>query len=496
MADLKTTVNELEGDQVELTVEVPAEEVKAQVNKAIKKLSRDVKMPGFRPGKVPRPVLISHFGKEAIHAHALEDALSEWYTAAVEQSGVKPVDKPEIDFEQIEDEDKAYSFKAKVQVMPTAKLGNYTGLEVEKEIVEVNESEVDEEIERLQKRMAKLEPIEGRPAAEGDFTLIDFTGYVDGEPLEGGAGKDYMLELGSGQFIPGFEEQIAGMETGQSKKLKLTFPETYKPEELAGKEAEFDVTVKEIKERMLPEPDDEFAAENSEFETIAELRADIEARILKGRESAAESAFRARVLDKVMEDVELQLPAPLIASRASQIEYEFVYSMEKQGASVKDYLEQSEEQKKVFMQHFYRQAEAVLKQELVLEAIAEAEGLTVTDEDFMEEVTRAAESMGREVDELLEKTREQEHEQDIRDDLLRNKAAKALAEKSVPVMKTSAELKAAAEAEAEAAAAAIVAADEAEAGEESGADAERGGKENEAEVKAEEKEQAKEEAEA
>ncbi|MBI5869446.1 MAG: trigger factor [Actinobacteria bacterium] len=490
MADIKTTVNELEGDQVELTVEVPAEEVKAQVNKAIKKLSRDVKMPGFRPGKVPRPVLISHFGKEAIHAHALEDALSDWYTAAVEQSGVKPVDKPEIDFEQIEDEDKAYSFKAKVQVMPKVILGDYAGLEVEKEIAEVNEGEVDEEIERLQKRMAKLEPIEGRPAADGDFTLIDFTGFIDGEPLEGGAGKDYMLELGSGQFIPGFEEQIAGMETGQSKKLKLTFPDTYKPEELAGKEAEFEVTVKEIKQRLLPEADDEFASENSEFDTIAELRADIEARILKGRESAAESAFRARVLDRVMEDLELELPQPLIASRASQIEYEFIYSMEKQGASVKDYMEQTDEQKQLFMQHFYKQAEAVLKQEMVLEAIAEAEGLTVTDEDFMEEVTRAAESMGREVDELLEKTREQKHEQDIRDDLLRNKAAKALAEKSVPVMKTAAEMKEAAEAAAEAAAADIVAGEEAEAGDETKAEQKQEKQQEKAEEKVEEKEEA------
>jgi len=452
MADIKATVNNLEGDQVELSVEIPADEVKAQVNKAIKKLSRDVKMPGFRPGKVPRPVLVSHFGKEAIHAHALEDALSDWYTAAVEQSGIKPVDKPEIDFEQIEDEDNPYSFKAKVQVMPKAKLGNYAGLEVEKEIVEVEDAEVDEEIERLQKRMAKLEPIEGRPAAEGDFTLIDFTGYIEGEPLEGGAGKDYMLELGSGQFIPGFEEQIAGMEKGQSKKLKLTFPETYKPEELAGKEAEFDVAVKEIKERMLPEADDEFAAENSEFNTIAELHADIEARILKGRESSAESAFRARALDRVLEEVELELPEPLIASRASQIEYEFIYSMEQQGASIKDYMEQTDEQKKAFMQHFYKQAEAVLRQEMVLEAIAEAEGLTVTDEDFMEEVTRAAESMGKEVDELLEKTKEQKHEQEIRDDLLRNKAAKLLAGKSVPVMKTAAEMKAVADAAAEAAA--------------------------------------------
>ncbi len=451
MADIKTTVENLDGDQVELTVEIPAAAVKSEVNMAVKKLAKDVKMPGFRPGKVPRPVLISHFGIEAIHAHALEDALPGWYTAAVEQSGIKAVDKPEIDFEQIEDEDKSYSFKAKVQVMPKAKLGNYTGLEVEKEIAELEDGEVDEEISRLRKRMAKLEPIEGRAAAEGDFALVDFTGYIDGEPLEGGAGKDHMLELGSGQFIPGFEEQIAGMEKGQSKKLKLTFPETYKPEELAGKEVEFDVTVKEIKQRLLPEADDEFAAENSEFDTIAELHADIEGRILKSREASAESAFRARVLGKVLEDVELVLPEPMIVSRASQIEYEFIYSMEAQGASVKDYMEQSDEQRQAFSKHFYKQAEAILRQEMALEAIAEAEGLEVTDEDFLEEVNRAAESMGRDVEELLEKTREQKHEQEIRDDLLRNKASKLLAEKAVPVMKTAAEIRARAEAEAAAA---------------------------------------------
>jgi trigger factor len=441
MADIKTNVNNLEDDKVELEVEIPADEVKAQVTKAIIKLGREVKLPGFRPGKVPRPVLITHFGKEAIHAQALENALSGWYKAAVEESGIKPVDQPEIDFEQIEDDDKPYAFKAVVQVMPRPKLGKYTGLEVEKDVPEVGDGEVEEEIERLRKRMAKLEEIEDRAAGKGDFTLVDFTGYLEGEPLEGGAGKDYMLELGSGQFIPGFEEQIAGMKKGQSKKLKLTFPETYKPEELAGKEAEFDVTVKEIKQRMLPEADDDFAAENSEFDTIAELRDDIEARIMKSREAAAESAFRQRALEKVLEDVELTVPQPLIDSRAHQIEVEFVYSMEAQGASIKDYLEQTDEQKQAFSEHFRKQAEGILRQELVLDTIADIEGLEVSDEEFEEELRSAAESMGKDPEELREKTREQGHEQDIRDDLLRNKASKLLAEKSIPVLKKAGEAK-------------------------------------------------------
>ncbi|MHB1361512.1 MAG: trigger factor [Thermoleophilia bacterium] len=442
MADIKTSKKDLEGDRVELEVEIPLEEVKAQVNKTIKELGRNAKMPGFRPGKVPRAVLVSHYGKEAIHAHALEDALPGWYEAAVKDSGIKAIDQPEIDFKQIEDDDKPYTFKATVAVMPKPKLGNYTGLEVEKDVPAVAEEEIDEEVGRLQKRMAKLEDIEGRAAAEGDFVLIDFTGYVDGEPLEGGAGKDYMLELGSGNFIPGFEDQIAGMEKGQSKKLKLSFPDTYKPEELAGKEAEFDVTVKEIKERVLPAADDDFAAESSEFDTIKELREDIRARIMKSREEAAESAFRQRVLDKVMEDVELTVPKSLIASRATRIEHEFVYSMQAQGASVKEYMEQTDEQRQAFQEHFFKQAEAILKQELVLEAIAAQEGLKITDEDFMEEVKRAAGSMGKDPEELLAKAREQESEQEIRDDLLYNAAARLLAEKAVPVLKTAEERKA------------------------------------------------------
>jgi len=447
MTDIKTSVKKLDNDRVELEVEVPAAEVKEQVSKTLKKLGHEVKLPGFRPGKVPRPVLVTHFGKEAIHAQALENALSGWYTVAVEQSGIKPVDQPEIDFEQIEDEDKSYTFKANVQVMPRPKLGKYTGLEVEKDIPAVEAAEVEEDIERLRKRMAKLEDIEGRPAAAGDFTLIDFTGYIEGEPLEGGAGKDYMLELGSGQFIPGFEDQIEGMEKGQSKKLKLAFPDTYKPEELAGKEAEFDVIVKEIKERVLPEADDEFAAENSEFDTITELREDIEARIMKNREAATESDFRRRVLEKVLEDVELTVPQSLIDSRAHQIEVEFVYSMESQGASVKDYLEQTEEQKQAFTEHFQKQAEAILRQEMVLDTIADIEGLTVSDEEFEEELRNAAESMGKDPEELLARTTEQGREQDVRDDLLRNKAAKLLGEKSIPVLKKAGDAKEKAEAE-------------------------------------------------
>ncbi len=433
MADIKTKVNTLEGDKVELVVEIPAEEVKAQVDKTIKELGRGVKISGFRPGKVPRPVLISHFGKDAIHAHALEDALPGWYEAAVKETRTKPIDKPEIDFEQIEDESKPYLFKATVAVMPPPKIGKYAGLEVEKDTPELKDGEVDEEIDRLRKRVSRLEEIEERPAADGDYVLIDFTGYLDGEALDGGAGTDYMLELGSQQFIPGFEEQIAGMEKGQSKKLTLTFPETYKPEELAGKEAQFDVTVKEIKERVLPEADDAFAGENSEFDTIDELRKDIEARIMKSREAAAESAFRQRVLDKVLEDAEVVIPQPMVESRAHQIELEFIYSMEAQGASVKDYMEQTDEQKQAFSEHFHKQAEAVLKQELLLETIADKEGLEVSDEDFEEELNSAAAHMGKDPKELLEKTREQNREQEIRDDLLRNKALHLIADKAIAV---------------------------------------------------------------
>lgn len=435
MADIKTNVTTLEGDKVELEVEVPAEIIKAEVNKAIKEIGKDIKLPGFRPGKIPRNLLVSRVGKEAIYAQTLEEALPHWYEDALDISGVKPIDKPEIDVQALEDEDKPFSFKATLAVMPTPELGKYEGVEAEKEEVEVKDEELDEEIDRLRKRVAALNPVEGRPSASGDFVLIDFTGTLDGEPLEGGAGKDYMLELGSNTFIPGFEEQIAGMEQGQSKKVKLTFPEDYRPEKLAGQEVEFEVEVKEIKERILPEADDEFAGENSEFDTIAELRDDIRSRILSGRENAAENAFKQLVVEKVVEAAEVEIPEPAIESRARDIEMNFATQLQRQGFGLEEYLKQTEQDKAAFDEHFKKQATRDIKQELVLEAIAARENFEVTDDEVENEIRVSAIEVGQDPEEFLKKMRESKRMSIVKEDLLRRKAFELVTEKAVAVPK-------------------------------------------------------------
>lgn len=433
MADIKTNVNVLEGDKVELEIEVQEQEVKAQVNKAIREIGKDIKLPGFRPGKVPRNILVSRIGKENIYSQTLEESMAGWYEAAIIDSGIKPIDKPEIDVAPLEDEDKPFSFKVTVAVMPTPKLGEYTGIEAEKEEAAVEDVEIDEEIDRLRKRTAKLEEIEGRPSAEGDFVVVDFAGSIDGEPLEGGTGKDYMLELGSNTFIPGFEEQIAGMEKGQSKKLKLTFPETYKPEKLAGKEVEFDVELKEIKERILPEADDGFASENSEFDTIAELTEDIRARILKGRENQAENMFRQKVVEKVVEAAEVEVPEPAILQRAHDIEMNFAASLQRQGFGLEEYLKQTEQDKKTFEEHFRKQAEQDIKQELVLEAIAAAEKFEVSDGEVEDEIRVSAIELERDPEEFLQKMKDSQRLGIVKEDLLRRKAWEMVCEKAVAV---------------------------------------------------------------
>jgi trigger factor len=435
MADLKTTVSELPENKVSIEIEVPAEELKASIDRTIKEMGKEVKMPGFRPGKAPREILVRRFGKDAVYAHTLEDAVPGWLENAMMQEGIKPVSRPELELNPIEDEAAAYSFKATVDIIPRPELGQYTGVEAEKEVVEVTDADVEEQIEALRTRLATLQTTEGRPAKEGDYVLIDFTGYVDGEPLEGGAGKDYMLELGSKQFIPGFEDQIAGMEIGQSKKLELSFPEEYQPEHLAGKDVKFDVELKEIKERLLPEANDEFAAENSEHETIAALRQELRDRLQDHREQEAEALFQQTAINNIVDEAKLELPPAAIASRAHELEMDFIGQLNSRGVSPEMYMKQSEENKQEFQDHFMKRAEAELRREAVLETVADIEKLEATDAEIEEEIRGAAERMGEKPDKLVKSMREKGRFGIVRDDILRRKAAEHITSNAIPVPK-------------------------------------------------------------
>ena len=442
MPDLKTSVTKLPDDKVQLKIEVPSQEVKANVDKVIRELARDLKVPGFRKGKVPPNLVLQRLGKDSVLAHTLEDAMPLWLQSGIDQSGIKPVDQPEVELEDpkigLDDfnDGKPFVFKATVAVMPRPQLGKYTGVEAEKDVVNVTDADVEKQIDALRHRLSHLEEIkEQRPARDGDYVLIDFTGYLDGEPLEGGAGKDYMLELGSKQFIPGFEEQIAGMEKGQSKKLTLTFPEDYKPEDLAGKPVEFDVIVKEVKERVLPDADDDFARENSDFDTIAELREDIRSRALKAREEEAERVFSERAVEKVVEAAEVEVPQKAVDTRARELEMDFVTSLQAQGFGADEYLKQPDEAKQKLTEHFKTQAEAVLKRESVLETVADIENIQVTDEEVEEEIRRAAPRIGKDPEELINEMKQKGRTGIVRDDLIHRKAAEHIAEHAIPVLK-------------------------------------------------------------
>ncbi|MHB0866998.1 MAG: trigger factor [Thermoleophilia bacterium] len=434
MADLKTTVTNLPENKVELKVEVPVAELQVKMQKTIKGLSRDIKMPGFRVGKVPQNLIVQRFGRDAILAQTLEDAMTGWVEQAIDVARVKPIDQPELQVDELEDDSKPFTFKVTVPVMPPAEVGEYVGVEAQKDVVPVLEEDIDERVDQLRKRLSRLEEVSpDRPAREGDYTRIDFAGFMDGEPLEGGAGQDYMLELGSSQFIPGFEEQIAGMEKGQSKKLKLTFPQEYKPEELAGREVEFDVTVKEIKERVMPEADDGFAAENSEFDTIAAMRADIRTGLEQAREEEAELAFRQQAVAKVVADATVTIPGEAQEKRAHEIEMDFLASLQARGVGADEYLKQSEEDQLKFREHFQSQAVAALRYEAVLEAVAEKEQLDVTDEEIDAEISKAAPRMNKEPEVLIAEMREKGRTGIVRDDLIHRKAADFIADKAVAV---------------------------------------------------------------
>lgn len=435
MTELTTKVTNLESDKVKLEVEVPAEEVRKQVDAAIRSLGQDVRIPGFRPGKIPRQVIISRFGKEAILSQALQDALPNWYEEAVLSASIKPVGQPDIEFDPLEDEESAYAFSAEIGVPPRPKVGKYTGIEVEKEVASVDDSEVEAQLDQMRTRVAALKAVEGRPCQTGDFVVIDFSGVIGGEPLEGGAAKDYMLELGSGTFIPGFEEQIEGMEQGQSKELTLTFPDDYRPEEMAGEEVVFDVTMKEVKERELPAADDDFAAENSEFDTIAELREDIRSRFLKAREDAAEQVFRSRVVSRIAADAEVEIPEPMIDSRAHELEIDFISQIQSRGLTADDYMNQPDEDREKLRERFREQAQASVRQELVLNAIADTEEIKVTDEEVEQEIRETAEYTGQDPDELVQKTRESQRLEMIREGLRRRQVMELLAGKAIPVLK-------------------------------------------------------------
>ncbi|MRX74218.1 trigger factor [Bacillus lacus] len=380
-----------EGNEGVLTVEVEAEQFDNALDRAFKKVVQQVSIPGFRKGKVPRSLFEKRFGVESLYQDAMDIILPEVYPQAIEEAGIDPIDRPEIDVEQIE-KGKNLIFTAKVTVKPEVKLGEYKGLEVEKEDAAVSEEEVENELKTLQERHAELVVKEEGTVAEGDTVVLDFDGYVDGEAFEGGQAENYSLEVGSGSFIPGFEEQLTGLETGAEKDVEVTFPEEYHAENLAGKPAVFKVKIHEIKTKELPALDDEFAKDaDEEVETLEELKAKTKARLEESKKSEVENKLRDSLVDQASDNAEVDIPEVLIDNEVNRMMGEFEQRLQMQGMNLELYFQFSGQDEEALKAQMQEDAAKRVKYNLTLEAIAKAENLEVSDSDVEEELNKMAE---------------------------------------------------------------------------------------------------------
>jgi trigger factor len=389
-----------EGNQGVLTIEVEAAKVNEGLDAAFKKVVKQVNVPGFRKGKMPRGMFEKRFGVESLYQDALDFILPEAYAKAIEETGIDPIDRPEIDVEQME-KGKDLIFTAKVQVKPEVKLGDYKGLEVEKVDAEVKAEDVEAELTSLQEKQAELVVKEEGKAEEGDTVTMDFEGFVDGEAFEGGQAENYSLELGSGQFIPGFEEQLIGAAAGEEKEVEVTFPEEYHAAELAGKAATFKVKLHEIKTKELPALDDEFAKDaDEEVETLAELKEKIEKRLQESKKNEAETAVRETLVEKASENAEVEIPEVMVNSEVDRMMQEFGQRLQMQGMNLDLYFQFSGQTEEDLRAQMTEDAGKRVRTNLTLEAIAAAENLEVTDEEAEEEVNKMAEQYNMSADNI------------------------------------------------------------------------------------------------
>ena len=430
---MQTTVTELPGSRARVEVEVPAKDVDRGVQRAARSLAREMRLPGFRKGKAPPSLVIQRLGYGAVLEEALRDSLPEWYERALLASGVNPIGDPSIEIVSApQDEGEPLGFKLEVGVRPPAKLGEYKGLEVGKGQPEIPEDIVEREIERLREGSARLEPVE-RAAAEGDVLLIDFEGLVDGQAFEGGKASDFRLELGGGQLVEGFEEQLAGAAAGEQREVKVAFPGDYRAEQLAGKEAVFSVEVKEVREKVLPALDDDLAAEASEFDTLEELRNDIREKVAEVAGQRSEEDFRIAAVDAAVDASSVELPEDLAKARAVERWERVERQLAARGMSPDAYLQMQGKTRDQVIEESKPDAERELKREAVLAAIAEAEAIEVSEEEMVEALAHTAEHERTTPEKLLERLRENGRDAMVREDIRIRRAIDLVAESATPI---------------------------------------------------------------
>ncbi len=430
---MRATVTELPDSRVRVEVEVPADLVGRGLQRAARGLAKEMRMPGFRKGKAPPSLVIQRLGFGAVLQDAIRESLPEWYEQGLLSSGISPVGDPSIEIVSApEGEGEPLEFKFEIGVRPPAQLGEYKGLEVGKAEAEPTEEIVDREVERIREGFAKLEPVE-RAAADGDVLLVDFEGLRDGKAFEGGKASDYLLELGGGQLIEGFEEQLSGAEAGEARKVEVTFPEDYQAEELAGEDAVFNVDVKEVREKVLPELDDDFASEASEFETLEELRADIAKRVSEAVDERAEQDFRVAAVDAAVDAATVEMPDALVQARAEERWDRVERQLAARGMGADAYLQMQGKTREEVLEESKPDAERELKREAVLAAIAEAEAIEVAEEEMVEALAHTAEHERTTPEKLLARLRENGRDAMVREDIAVRKAIDLVAESAKPI---------------------------------------------------------------
>ena len=428
---MSVQVENLEKNMAKLTIEVAAEDLEKALNAAYQRQKKNISIPGFRKGKVPRAMVEKMYGPAVFYEDAVNSLIPQEYAKAADESGLDIVSQPEIDVVQIE-KGKPFIFTAEVAVKPEVTLGEYKGLEVPKADLEVTDEEIEAELKKEQEKNARTIHVEDRAAQEGDKVTIDFEGFVDGVAFEGGAGKDYPLTLGSKTFIPGFEEQLVGVALEQPVDVNVTFPEDYQAEELKGKEAVFKCVIHKIEAKELPELDDDFAKDVSEFDTLEEYKKEIKDNIEKRKADAAKTEKENAVVDKAIENAQMDIPEAMVKTQINQMIDDFARRIQSQGLTMEQYMQFTGSTRETMQEQMRPQAMKRIQSRLVLEKVAEVENIQISDEKLDEELTKMAEMYKMELDKFKELVDDYQKDQ-MKKDLAVQEAVTLMAENAKEV---------------------------------------------------------------
>ena len=418
-----------EKNMVKLVIEASAEEFEAGLNAAYNKNKNKISVPGFRKGKAPRKMIEQLYGSQIFFEDAANEIIPDAYADAAKESGLDIVSQPKVSIEQLE-AGKPFIFAAEVAVRPEVELGEYKGVEVTKADAEVKDADVEEELKKVQDQNSRTVSVEDRAVKDGDMTVIDFEGFIDGEAFEGGKGENYPLTIGSHSFIDTFEEQMIGMNIGEEKELNVTFPEDYHAENLKGKPATFKVTVKEIKEKQLPELDDDFAQDVSDFDTLAEYKDDLKKKIAERKESEAKAKKESEAIEKVVEAAKMDIPQAMIDTQVNRMLEDFAMRLQQQGLSVEQYFQYTGMTADKIMEEMKPEAVKRIKNSLVLEAVAKAENIEVSEEEFEAELQKMADMYKMEIEKIKEFMQDAEAKQ-MKDDIAIQKAVELIVSSAV-----------------------------------------------------------------